>query len=262
MYNHAQVCCNPSFEEEMVRAMDIWQTNLAQVIEDIQDFRDAVSAIPLTEAYADAGTHERNSLDVALKAFDPVLRLYGLCFDTMLAYIAGLLCFACDPDWEAALVMDGVHAIGYEVDPSTFDALWNACQVWSGYAQTLEFRVKDSALGKRLPLPFPDLSPFMSESALANYMQVIGLRVILPDADLVPAKGPVGRTPVTRRLSYGNASGNALTLVEPSRYLDLVAMGLASEFETRVFPIEKDAFVAGASVASFLAGFLVSGLRF
>ena len=47
-----------------------------------------------------------------------------------------------------------------------------------------------------------------------------------------------------------------------SRYLDLVAMGLASEFETRVFPIEKDAFVAGASVASFLAVFLVSGLRF
>jgi hypothetical protein len=265
MYNSKQVCCNPSFEIQLNRALGFWQDNLAKVVTDLTSFREAIAKLKYSESYSDAGPLERKALDVAVLAFAPVVDLFGLCFDTLLAYLAGMLCFTCDPDWMSTVILDEVGAaVGYRVDPAAFDAVWSSCSVWSKHVRILMLRVSDSQLTKRAPLPFPDLAPFASKSSLANYLQACGLRLLLPSADMVIAGGPAPKLDANHPeadgapLQHVNYTRRLAVLPDNARFIDPVSIGLNSGFETRVFPIDKAAMVGHAAGLALAAAVLMS----
>merc|ERR550514_1751984 len=153
MYNQQQACCNPAMETEFEAALGRWKDDWHGVLERLTFFRDSLASLQVDESYVDSPGADQRALDRAILAFGPVLDLYGLCFNTMLEFLAGVLCFSCEPWWQQVVSVNGSD-IGYLVAPESYDAVQHSCQVWQGYVRQLRIAVQDSRLAKRLAIPF------------------------------------------------------------------------------------------------------------
>merc|ERR1719261_2304002 len=97
--------------------------------------------------------------DKAMSSFAPVLKWHGTCFDTLLEYLAGMLCFSCDPSWGKKVFLGpGGRTVDHlHVHDDTNEALWQGCHKLGAAADELQTRIADSQLVKTLWLPFEDL---------------------------------------------------------------------------------------------------------
>lgn len=227
-YNGQLGCCSSAFEAELQLAFDRWVAHWRAISQRLRDFRDALGKVQVSPAYVRVTDAERALFDAVLDAMQTVLATHGTCFDTILQYTAGVLCFSCDSHWRSRVLVDGMgpnpSITRILVKDDANNALWTGCEPLSRAATLMRLRVADSRLAKSVQESFDDLPALNSKATLSQMMaEVVGLYVM---------RGPgeqVLDLTSNRRLQLQNSSGSA-------DLLDAVSDGQRSGFYCDVFP--------------------------
>lgn len=224
MWNYHKSCCSPSMEAPQQRAFDgrcaqvgLWAPQLSAYLAALEDLR-------LTDVYRNSDVVEQALFDRSLDAFRPVLRHVRSCARAVMVFVAGMICFGCNPRWydfvwrEAGGAVTAVHVLGESciyVDQH--------CGAFGSSAQQLAVLIADSALAKMPSLPLPDLSMFSSRERTCDWLRSTiamqpfrtdlpgnsvsrGRQLSLAKNDSVP-KGPARNVtaPLTRLANAGPA---------------------------------------------------------
>jgi len=233
-YNAQKGCCLNSFEHVLSKAFQHWVTHWKRKSQNLKSFQIQMAKVKVSQVYVKADKLQRALFDRAVSSFSLVLKWHGTCFDTLLEYLAGMLCFACDPLWgkKVFLGQSGRSVDHLHVDDSSNEALWQGCRRLGAAASDMQTRVADSKLAKTIWLPLEDLSMLSSKIAVSQYMARLGLYALRGPSENLLVLSPGG----------GNAPGNDARLLAasstggPSGFVNPVRDGRASGFQCAVFP--------------------------
>jgi len=228
--NARQGCCLNSFEHVLQDAFQRWVTHWQRRSQNLNNFQVQMAKIKVSQAYVKADKLQRALFDKAMSSFAPVLKWHGTCFDTLLEYMAGMLCFACDPNWGKKVFVDqdGLSVQHLHINDASNEALWQSCKNLGVAAAEMQTRVADALLAKQVWVRFEDLSMFSSKVAVSHYMAKLGLFPLRGQSENQLVLSPGGN----------NASGSttARRLAAPTAFVDPVSIGRASGFQCAVFP--------------------------
>lgn len=261
VWNSRRACCTPSFEEEQKRAFARWIAHWKSKAEHLRNFQMDMESVKVSEAYVKVDRAQRALLDKALGSFTAVLNSYGECFDTLLEYMAGMLCFTCDPFWHEKVLMnsEGVRAEHVLIHDSSNEELWQRCRTLGAAAAEMHTRVADAGLAKQITTRFEDLSMFTTRIGVAEYMAKYGLLAMRGPNEQVLKVAP-GSDVLQRSLA-----AIAGTTAAPPQALYPVRDGQNSGFSCSVFPREPIALrsagrrVVAAAAVYALAAALMAG---
>eukprot|EP00928_Gymnodinium_smaydae_P077998 TRINITY_DN6159_c0_g1_i1.p1 TRINITY_DN6159_c0_g1~~TRINITY_DN6159_c0_g1_i1.p1 ORF type:complete len:387 (+),score=91.43 TRINITY_DN6159_c0_g1_i1:178-1338(+) len=254
-YNSKSACCPASFERTLQEAFDRWAEHLRRTIQGAKTFHVQLTGIKLSDAYVGAVPEEKALLNKALDTFPEIMDTFGDCFDTVLEYLAGVLCFSCDPQWRQRVLLDagGRKVTHILVDDRDYDMLWDQCKALAAATVKAEERIADASLAKLAQAPFPDLRLFATKAAVAEFAVSAGLRALRGPNEQELKVRPQDNTgrrlvqPATSPAAAAAASGaNAA-----SAPLRPVYDGRNSGFQCTVFPRSLSALgAADPSAAS------------
>lgn len=244
-YNARKGCCLNSFEDVLSKAFQRWVAHWKKKSRNIKDFQVQMAKVRVSQAYVKADKLQRALFDKAMDSFAPVIKWHGTCFDSLLEYMAGMLCFACDPVWgtKVFLGQEGRSVEHLNVHDNSNEAVWQSCRRLGAAAAEMQTRVADSLLVKTVWESFEDLSMFNSKITVSQYMARLGLLPIRGSNELLLVLTPGG----------GNAPGSQarrLALSTPSDFVDPVRAGRTSGFQCAVFP--RIPFGVGISVTTLV----------
>lgn len=231
-YNSRSGCCMNSFEHVLSVAFQRWVKHFQRKAQTMKDFQVQMAKVKVSQSYVKADKLQRALFDKAMTSFSRVLKWHGTCFDTLLEYLAGILCFACDPAWGRKVFFgQGGRSVDHlHVDDFSNEALWQGCRSLGDAAAEMQTRVADSLLTKGIQLHFEDLSMFSSKVSVAHYMARLGLYPLRGSSENHLVLSPGG----------GNAAGQdrqlAASVGGPDAFVDPVRSGRTSGFQCAVFP--------------------------
>jgi len=238
-YNGRPACCDTAFETEQQDAFQHWVSRFRQTSSRLRAFQMEMESLKVSREYAELSFEEKALFDKAFSCFAAVHDSLGTCFDTLLEYLAGVLCFACDPFWFKKVYLDAeqLNVIHLHVDENSNDALWQSCQEFGGATEELTARISDSVLAKAVHVPFEDLRVFFSRVGVAEFMAHNGLypfhgqqqRQQKEVVDVKPVEHDnAADAHPERRLGRGEDT--------ESNFVDPVSDGRSSGFNCGVFP--------------------------
>lgn len=236
-FNGQPACCLNSFEDVLSKEFQRWVTHWKRKSGYIKDFQTQLAKVQLSQAYAKADKLERVLYDKAVASYAPVLKWHGTCFDTLLEYMAGMLCFSCDPNWgnkvflgSGARVVEHLH-----IDDYSNEQLWQSCRMLGAANTEMQTRVADSLLVKGIWSRFEDLSMFRSRISVSQYMANLGLYAMRGPSENQLVLSPGGAEPSSSskaaRLLAASTSGAG-----PTNFINPVLSGRSSAFQCAVFP--------------------------
>jgi len=246
-FNARQGCCLNSFEHVLAKAFQRWVRHWKRKSNYIQNFQIQMAKIKVSQSYVKGSKLQRALFDKAMSSFALVLKWHGTCFDTLLEYIAGTLCFACDPNWgqkvffgEGKRTVEHLHVRDY-----SNEALWQSCRRLGSAAIEMQARVADSLLAKGILSRFEDLSMFSTKVSVSQYMSRIGL---------FPLRGVSENQLILRGASRQD---RRLLIADPTDFVDPVRVGRTSGFQCAVFPRIPFGFSIGSPGASAMFPWLL-----
>jgi len=186
-YNGLVACCSAAFEDVQRLAFERWVAHWKRILHDIEDFQVEMEGLRVSNSYVKATKDEQTLFEKAFSRAAPVLDVIGTCFDTLLEYMAGVLCFSCDPRWAEKILLtdDGTQALSLKLHDSTHEELWRSCHQLAAVSEELDARIGDSTLAKAITSPYVDLSVFQSRISIGAYMVRNGLMPMLGPAEKV-----------------------------------------------------------------------------
>lgn len=236
-YNNRASCCSNAFETEQQATFKRWVEHWQRVKDHLSDFQLDMEGLKVSRAYVEVGFEEKALFNKAFESFNSALDALGTCFDTLLEYTAGALCFACDPHWRGKVVLsaDGTRVLSVRVHDSSNEEVWQSCREFAVAADRLDARVGDSALAKRLTTRFEDLDAFTSRIGIADFMArtVAALPMRGPSERVLNLEPPESVAQGQRRLQQP-PSGDAPDA--ETKFTYPVRDGRASGFKCSVFP--------------------------
>eukprot|EP00933_Yihiella_yeosuensis_P041662 TRINITY_DN36054_c0_g1_i2.p1 TRINITY_DN36054_c0_g1~~TRINITY_DN36054_c0_g1_i2.p1 ORF type:complete len:346 (+),score=38.27 TRINITY_DN36054_c0_g1_i2:35-1039(+) len=258
-YNDQYACCTGSFEVEQQKAFQRWVEHFKEKEAYLKSFVAGMEHVKLTEAFSIASEDQKALFNEALETFQPVLDSYGTCFDTLLEYKAGVLCFTCEPNWlnKVLLVDAGRKVDALRVDDRSNEELWLSCRKLGLTAVEFNRRIGDSMLAKHVKVPYIELLMFRDRIHVAEYMAGLGLIAMRG-----PNQKPIDEDHAT---SYSRSTNRSST----ERLLSSIQEGLVnpvedgrkSGFVCSVFPRDPLNGKAGAiarPMESFLSFMVVA----
>ncbi|CAJ1334363.1 unnamed protein product [Effrenium voratum] len=265
LWNQQPACCTPSFEDEQRSVFELWKQHWKEKEQRLESFRKEMEDLRLTPTYQEASLFQRELFDTSLLRVKEVIDTYGWCFDTLLEYVAGMLCFPCQPHWHHQVVLAQTQVLRLRVDESSNDALWDSCRYLGAAGEELDHRLQDSMLAKQLTHAYVDFRMFYDRIRVSEYMEQIGRHImrgpneltieerpqITPDtatSGSIAAPGERSLQAVNQNESAGNDS--ASVDLEIYGLLDPIKDGRRSGFVTRVFP--RNVFGAGLRATTSL----------
>jgi hypothetical protein len=221
-YNGKLGCCTASFEEQLHQAFRRWVKHWMKKHKNLQHFQIEMTKMKISRFYESMDRLQKALFDGALKSLAPVLDWHGTCFDVLLEYMAGMLCFACDPDWKNQVFMASeIRSVAHlHIAEYSNEALWQGCRNLGSAWAEMQTRVADSMLTKAIKVPSEDLSMFNSKITVSHYMARLGLYPMRPPNENTLEVIPKGR----------------LLGARPQRFINPVLVGRASGFKTTQFP--------------------------
>jgi hypothetical protein len=172
-YNKKSSCCSGTFELEQLRYFNDYRNIIfVSKLTRIKEHQESVLEVMSTPAYRTAGHTEKEQYHHALEAFNPVLapEIHGDCFSALLAYAAGMTCFACRADWMNYVTEENDVVVRIHVHPSVCMEAWGRCEVLGEAAMNLKQALLDSVLAKQAKKQAEDLVMFSDQQALCNYL--------------------------------------------------------------------------------------------
>lgn len=232
-YLNRPSCCPVPFEDVLSKAFDRWVRHWKTKSQNLQDVQAELAKVKASQTYIGANPLQRALFDKAVESFAQVLEWYGTCFNTLLAYIAGMLCFTCDPDWKSKVFLSsgGVSVGHLHVDDNSNELVWQSCRGLGSAAAEMQTRLVDSLLVKNIKLPFQDFSMFRNKISASQYMSRLGLSPLRGPRENELVKNPGGGSMRIRRLTDSGQGSQT-----PSGFVDPVRDGRSSTFSCSVFP--------------------------
>ncbi|CAK9059039.1 Hemicentin-1 (Fibulin-6) (FIBL-6) [Durusdinium trenchii] len=183
-WNGLSSCCNTGLEGAQLWAHQQWKNRLGWFVTSLRDYAAGMAMRRLTRVYDYADTEMRQLFDRAADAVAVSTEKFAPCLLALLQYVAGMICFMCDPQWDTYLYASDDHAavqghnkhyaegVDYTsivIGVSACTSLWAGCEAFSKYAMIAWERVLQCPLAKQIEQPLPDLEPFQSKSALCEW---------------------------------------------------------------------------------------------
>ena len=249
-WNLKPACCTASFEDEQQQAFQLWESHWKRKEAHLESFRSQMEDFRTTQEYRDASSMQRALFDAARQSVRVVVATYGVCFDTLLEYVAGMLCFSCQPHWHHQVLLSEDHArvLLLRIAENSNNELWDHCSSLSSAAQELDHRIEDSMLAKSMTSSYVDFRMFDDRIRLSQYMESVG-RVIMrgPSENVIKKTQAVGQNmsneALSRQLSPAPArnrmmqnQSKALTQTDLRDLISPMEDGRRSGFVFRVFP--------------------------
>lgn len=254
-YNHHPSCCHQTFESEQQKYFDLWVTKFQDLVLRVAAHRESV--IAAGQRLAVAPGIEQQQFDAAVAAYDDVLSpaVQAPCFSKLITYVAGMICFGCRPDWALYAVVEkgfrsGERVVRVRMERKVCDEMWAACREYGLRVASLYSLLRDSSAARRASLAQPDLSMFLAEQLLCDWIHdTVALHPFqLPlreDPD-VPSESMV---PPPSSSAAGNATAPSRRL-GAWQALDVLLDGQNSGFDLTWHPVSSTA----ARVAVTLGG--------
>eukprot|EP00439_Symbiodinium_sp_Y106_P049076 s1348_g6.t1 len=249
IWNLRPACCTVSFEDEQKQAFQRWETHWKNKASHLELLRSQMEDFGVTQEYRDASSTQRVLFDAALDSMRYVVATYGICFDTLLEYAAGMLCFSCQPHWHHQLLLDDSNSrvLLLRIEESSNNELWDSCSPLSYAAKELDHRIQDSMLAKRLTSSYVDFRMFDDRIRLSQYMESVGRIIMRGPNEHVLKKtsglsGSASKVAVLRLLSEPHSRNQTVenqssTNVQiQSRFISPVEDGRKSGFVFHAFP--------------------------
>lgn len=229
MWNSQQSCCSMSFENVLSKSFQRWVDHWTTKSTNLRNLQIEFEKMKISKTFVQADRIQRALFDAALLSLAPVVEWSGTCFDVLLEYMAGMLCFSCDSDWMQKVFpgQDGRSVSHLRIADHTNEALWQSCRHLGAAAAKLETRVADSMLAKSIEVPMEDLSMFLNKISVSQYMGQLGLS---------PMRGPSEKTFVVKPDGSRVSTDAQSRLLTPAGSVDPIRLGRASGFHTDVFP--------------------------
>jgi len=254
-YGNRSSCCTGAFEQRLKKAFDLWVAHFREKVKRWQAFRSEMEVLQASVAYSTAPSEQKALFGKAAASFGAVDDTFGTCFDTLLEYMAGVFCFACDADWQNKVFLDaqGVSVVHLRVHEASHDDLWQSCQSLGEASQELLDRVADAPIAKQVRVPLEDLHMFTSRIAVAEYMAHNGLHSFRgPRQQAVSSEQLASGEPVQKDVSSVDGAARSQRRLQDSQvldHLDPVRDGRASSFQCGVFPRKPLAIRSSAAFA-------------
>jgi len=164
-------CCQESFEEQQAKHFSFWKQILVMKIWRIRKSMEGVQRIRTQDVYSAASESDKQQLRRALETYGKVLELEGHanCFAALMTYVAGMICFSCEPTWKKRVLLGAHGVIRVNIAETTCTALWESCADFSVLATQLRQAVFDSRLAIMQSTPFENLAMFDDQQALCDW---------------------------------------------------------------------------------------------
>ncbi|CAE7537279.1 SPON1 [Symbiodinium natans] len=201
-WNGLASCCSTGLEAVQHRAFAQWKLSLGEIIVSWRSYAAGMTMRQLTKVYEYSDDEMRVLFDEALAAVRHSTAVFGPCLLSMLQYAAGMICFMCDPQWEAYLYkselpvaqteeekryLAGASYDAVAVASGTCAALWAGCEAFSTAARDAWDKILQCPLAKQIEQPLPDLPPFFSKPDLCEWTRAaIALQPLAETSRMLP----------------------------------------------------------------------------
>eukprot|EP00419_Tripos_fusus_P086168 CAMPEP_0172866216 /NCGR_PEP_ID=MMETSP1075-20121228/81857_1 /TAXON_ID=2916 /ORGANISM="Ceratium fusus, Strain PA161109" /LENGTH=344 /DNA_ID=CAMNT_0013715357 /DNA_START=195 /DNA_END=1229 /DNA_ORIENTATION=- len=185
MWNYHASCCNPSLEGTQQLMFD---SRLKQLTADVQLLASqarAVQSLQQSDVYEQADALERALFDKAFDSFQPALDHAPLCIEAVMSFVAGMICFSCNPRWDmfVSQAEDGeINSVNITAESCIY--VGQRCGQFGRAALHVVRHIMSSSLAKSVggPLggPLPDFGMFKNRIATCSWLRdVIALHPFL-----------------------------------------------------------------------------------
>lgn len=160
-WNDRPSCCNPSMEAPQQVAFDTWLHQFELQVTLLKFYHRSLQTLSQGDVYKHSGELERALFDRALAAFPPALATARRCVRALMVFVAGMICFSCDPGWEDFVwrSADGaITAVNVSADSCVY--VDQRCGPFGRAVKLAAERVMESTLAKTPSAALPDLSMF------------------------------------------------------------------------------------------------------
>lgn len=192
-----------------------WRQVLAAKLERIQRNKVATEAVKQEDMYNAATEQDRQEFANALRLYGEVSKPanHARCLAALLSYAAGMVCFACEVDWDNKVQFKGRHVIRVDLSENTCTELWASCETFAELTKYLRQAVLDSELATRQTTPIEHLGMFNDQQALCDWAHdVLALHPFTTPGEAVREAAPpptaigIAQASAERRLEDSNAT--------------------------------------------------------
>mmetsp|Transcript_73447 Transcript_73447/g.204003 ORF Transcript_73447/g.204003 Transcript_73447/m.204003 type:complete len:434 (-) Transcript_73447:82-1383(-) len=192
MWNYHSSCCGPSMESPQEQAFETRRANLERKVGLLKAYLASLESLHASQVYTRAAAKERALLDRALDSFRPALAAVQTCARALLEFVAGMVCFGCNPVWNAFVERDASGAVrAVNVASETCIYVDKSCGALGHGARAVEETVMASSLAKLPRTPLPDFSMFADRETLCAWLR--STLALQPMLGALPAAVPLGR---------------------------------------------------------------------
>lgn len=172
VYTGVPSCCREAFEEEQLLHFSLWKEMLSSKLVSVKRNKDNTQLLEKEPIFNAASNLDRAQWQEVLQTYDEVLdptRGHARCFTSLLTYVAGMLCFACDGHWQQAVQKDEGKLIRVLLTDRSCAELGASCASFGRLARRLRESVLGSSLAMRQTTPLERLEMFEDQQTLCDW---------------------------------------------------------------------------------------------
>ncbi|CAE7206738.1 unnamed protein product [Symbiodinium natans] len=171
-WNGKPSCCNTNLEPFQLVVFDAHRDRIEAEVHVLEQYLASMVKLRSSEVYENALQLEQHLLDRAVDAVRSALEEVKPCVLHLLAFVAGMTCFSCQPDWVNYVWRNGLgQVVGVNVDPNACIYVDRGCGAFGHAVQQAYLHMMESQLAKSPKESLPDFSMFFSREALCKWLR-------------------------------------------------------------------------------------------
>ena len=172
MWNGKSSCCSTSLEPFQLVVFNAHRDHIEAQVLILEQYLASLVNLRSSEVCEKSTQLEQQLLDRAIDSMQAALEFAKPCVLHFLAFVAGMICFSCQPDWVNYVWRNGYgEVVGVNVDPNSCIYVDRGCGVFGHAVQEAYMHVMESQLAKRPAASLPDFSMFFSRESLCKWLR-------------------------------------------------------------------------------------------
>lgn len=153
-------------------AFDDRRAQLARKVNFLKAYLDKLNKLRSSKVFALSDKREQALLDRVLVDFRSALSLVRPCAKTLMAFVAGMACFSCNPRWDDFVWRDATGDVSaVNVSGEACIHVDQTCGAFGRAARRIESGVMASGIAKTPTVPLPDLSMFKDRETVCAWLR-------------------------------------------------------------------------------------------
>lgn len=222
-WNGNATCCTPNLEALQQRAFDTHKEKFESEVGLLKQYSLASIQLSKDDAFELADTLDKKLLLRAIESIQSALKLAEPCMKRLVTYVAGMICFACQPDWSAYVWRNGLgEVLGVNVSPNACISVDWDCGSFGRAVQEAYLHVMESSLAKRLHTALPDFSMFFSRVELCSWLRSVVAMHPIPSRSAIARRLEASITPNETNVSEQTTTSSLLVPTTTVRLPDQI----------------------------------------